>query len=60
MFFPKAQNKQSNKNPTPIIYEKQMDIYNLNTQAEIYNEDAYSEKELSLDNGSSSSSDNEI
>ena len=36
-----------------------MDIYNLNTQAEIYNEDAYSEKELSLDNESSYSSDYE-
>ena len=58
-FAPKPKIKQSSKNPTPIIYEKQMDIYNLNTQAEIYNEDAYSEKELSLDNESLYSSDNE-
>ena len=58
-FAPKPKIKQSSKNPTPIIYEKQMDIYNLNTQAEIYNEDAYSEKELSLDNESSYSSDYE-
>ena len=43
-FAPKPKLKQSSKNPTPIIYEKQIDIYNLNTEAQIITEDAYSEK----------------
>ena len=54
-FAPKPKLKQSSKNPTPIIYEKQIDIYNLNTEAQIITEDAYSEKELSLDESSFSS-----
>ena len=58
-FAPKPKIRQSSRNPTPIIYEKQTDINNLNTQDEMHSEDAYSEKELSLDNESSFSSDYE-
>ena len=58
-FAPKIKIKQSSRNPTPIIYEKQNDINNLNTQDEMISEDAYSEKELSLDNESSFSSNSE-
>ena len=54
-FAPKPKFKQSSRNPTPIIYEKQTDISNLNTQDHILSEDAYSEKEVSLDNDSCSS-----
>lgn len=58
-FAPKPKIRQSSRNPTPIIYEKQNDINNLNTRDEMISEDAYSEKELSLDNESSFSSDYE-
>ena len=54
-FAPKPKIKQSSRNPTPIIYEKQTDISNLKTQDHIITEDAYSEKEISLDNESFSS-----
>lgn len=62
-FAPKIKIKQSSKNPTPIIFEKQNDFYdlnlNLNKQKRKIIEDnyTYSEKELSLDNESSFSSD---
>lgn len=56
-YAPKPKFKQSSKNPTPIIYEKQIDICNLKTRDNIITEDAYSEKELSLGNESSYSSD---
>ena len=59
-FAPKPKIRQSSRNPTPIIYEKQNDINNLNTQDEMISDDAYSEKEISLDNESSFSSDSEI
>ena len=60
-FAPKAKIKQSSKNPTPIIFEKQNNFFDLNlkNQQPKSIEDAYtySEKELSLDNESSFSSD---
>ena len=56
-FAPKPKIKQSNKNPTPIIYEKQSDIYNINVKEKIVIEDALTEKEPSLDNDNSFSSD---
>ena len=56
-FAPKPKFKQSSRNPTPIIFEKQTNISNLNTQDHIITEDAYSEKEVSLDNDSCSSED---
>jgi hypothetical protein len=56
-FAPKQKIKQSSKNPTPIIYEKQSDIININTKEKIVIEDALTEKEESLDNESSFSSD---
>lgn len=60
-FAPKPKIKQSSKNPTPLIFEKQNDIKNLNTDIRILNEDAYSEKELSLNESSFSSDfENEI
>ena len=60
-FAPKPIIKQSSKNPTPLIFEKQNDIKNLNTDIRILNEDAYSEKELSLNESSFSSDfENEI
>ena len=59
-FAPKPKVKQSSRNPTPIIFEKLTDISNLKTQDHIIMEDAYSEKEVSLDNDScSSDSDNQ-
>ena len=54
-FAPKPKFKQSSRNPTPILFEIQTDISNLNTQDHILSEDAYSEKEISLDNDSCSS-----
>lgn len=54
-FAPKPKIKQSNKNPPPIIFEKQKDIYNLNIQDQIITEEAFSEKEVSLENESCSS-----
>ena len=60
-FAPKPKIKQSSRNPTPIIFEKLSDISNLKTQDHIIVEDAYSEKEVSLDNDSCSyDSDNQI
>ena len=60
-FAPKPKIKQSSKNPTPLIFEKQNEIKNLNTDIRILNEDAYSEKELSLNESSFSSDfENEI
>ena len=59
-FAPKPKIKQSSRNPTPIIFEKLSDISNLKTQDHIIMEDAYSEKEVSLDNDSCySDSDNQ-
>ena len=59
-FAPKPKIKQSSRNPTPIIFEKLSDISNLKTQDHIIVEDAYSEKEVSLDNDSCySDSDNQ-
>lgn len=54
-FAPKPKIKQSSKNPSPLIFEKHNDISNLNTDVIILNEDALSEKELSLDESSFSS-----
>ena len=56
-FAPKFKIRQSSRNPTPIIFEKQSNISNLNTQDHFITEDAISEKEQSLDNDSSYSSD---
>ena len=56
-YAPKPIIMQSSKNPTPIIFEKQSDINNLNIQKKIIIEDALTEKELSFDNESSYSSD---
>jgi len=56
-FAPKFKIKQSSRNPTPIIFEKHSNISNLNTQDHCMTEDAISEKEQSLDNDSSYSSD---
>ena len=56
-FAPKFKIRQSSRNPTPIIYEKQSNISNLNTQDHFITEDALSEKEQSLENDSSYSSD---
>ena len=56
-FAPKFKIRQSSRNPTPIIFEKQSNISNLNTQDHFITEDVISEKEQSLDNDSSYSSD---
>ena len=56
-FAPKFKIRQSSRNPTPIVFEKQSNISNLNTQDHFITEDAISEKEQSLDNDSSYSSD---
>ena len=56
-FAPKPKIKQSSKNPTPIIYEKQSEISNINAKENVVIEDALTEKEESLDNESSFSSD---
>ena len=56
-FAPKPKIKQSSKNPTPIIYEKQPDFSNINVKENVVIEDALTEKEESLDNESSFSSD---
>ena len=56
-FAPKPIIIQSSKNPTPIIFEKQSSINNLNIQDDIIKKDAFSEKEISLGNESSFSSD---
>jgi len=56
-FAPKFKIRQSSRNPTPIIFEKQSNISNLNTQDHFITEDALSEKEQSLENDSSYSSD---
>lgn len=56
-FAPKPTIIQSSKNPTPIIFEKQSNFHNLNIQDDIIKKDAFSEKEISLGNESSFSSD---
>ena len=59
-YAPKPIIIQSSKNPTPIIFEKQSDSNNLNTQDKIIVEDALTEKELSFDSSFSSDIENEI
>jgi hypothetical protein len=56
-YAPKPKIKQSSKSPSPIIYEKQSNIININTKEKTVIEDALTEKEQSLDNESSYSSD---
>ena len=58
-FAPKIKTKKSNKNPTPIIFRKNNNISNFNTQEQIISEDYLSEKGSSLNNESSISLDDE-
>ena len=58
-FAPKSKTRKSSKNPTPLIFKKNENICNLNTQDRIITEDALSEKGSSLNNDSSFSSDSE-
>ena len=58
-FAPKSKIKISNKNPSPLKFEKNENIINMNSQNQIISEDALSEKESSFNNESSFCSDSE-
>lgn len=58
-FAPKFKIKISNKNPSPLKFEKNENNINLNSKNQIISEDALSEKESSFNNESSFSSDSE-
>ena len=59
-FAPKSKSKKSSKNPTPITLKKKQKINNLDTEDKIITEEVLSEKESSLNNESSLSSDYEV